>query len=164
MYRYSNFWERAVNHFKTPEFIACLYDYLNNIDLKEYNWKKNKPITNLYKEWKERCTPSEISHLYEICDENINKGEGEKIIKYTFEDYYKSYKLYCADNMVHKMLSKNVLIRNLKHHQLNSLAFVKRGGNYIKFIPKEIIYELIKKGNVVDDDIKSDTGDDSLIC
>ena len=38
------------NHFNEPKFIACLYDYFNNINIENVNWIKERPITQAYKD------------------------------------------------------------------------------------------------------------------
>lgn len=44
----TKFWINLINHFKSSEFIACLYDYLNNINIDNYDFRTNRPITEAY--------------------------------------------------------------------------------------------------------------------
>lgn len=41
----TSFWKSLIDHFNKPQFKACLYDYLNNIDITNYDFVGEKPIT-----------------------------------------------------------------------------------------------------------------------
>jgi hypothetical protein len=43
-----SFWSKLVTHFQKPEFIAALYDELNEMDIKDYEFIKNRPISEAY--------------------------------------------------------------------------------------------------------------------
>ena len=58
-------------HFNTPEFIACLYDFLNNMDISNVDWKNERPITNAYKEMAKLYIPVEAMFLQEKVNEEI---------------------------------------------------------------------------------------------
>lgn len=49
---YEEWWAKAHAHFKTPGFIASFYNYLNNIDLSNYNFKTERRgvLTETYRE------------------------------------------------------------------------------------------------------------------
>ena len=73
------FWEKLNNHFNSNEFIACLYDYFNNFDLSKTNWKKERPITEAYKNMCRLYNPVEALFF----DDYINFQSNEQN-KYNF--------------------------------------------------------------------------------
>jgi hypothetical protein len=59
----TDFWKSLINHFKKPEFISCLYDYLNDMDIDGFDWKNKRPITKAYLQMCKLYVPAEILFL-----------------------------------------------------------------------------------------------------
>jgi hypothetical protein len=59
----TTFWTNTVAHFKNPKFIACLYDYLNDMDIEGYDWRTKRPITEAYLQMARSYTPDIILFL-----------------------------------------------------------------------------------------------------
>jgi hypothetical protein len=53
------FWKKLIEHFNKPEFIACLYNYLNTIDIANWDFKKERPVTKAYLDMCKSFTPIE---------------------------------------------------------------------------------------------------------
>jgi len=76
----SAFWKQLVSHFNRPDFIACLYDYLNTIDLSTTDWRSERPITKSYLDMCKLYVPTEALFLEhqivrELHLQNLTEGE-----------------------------------------------------------------------------------------
>jgi hypothetical protein len=80
----NTFWDRFHETIYKPEFIAALYNYLNNIDLNNWDYK-DFPKTTAYNQMKSLYIPSEMLFLIDT----IVKVKKDVKIKGTklFEDY-----------------------------------------------------------------------------
>jgi len=64
----TQFWMQLVGHFNRPEFIACLYDCLNELDLTNTDWRVERPITKAYMDMCRLYIPTEVLFLEnKIC-------------------------------------------------------------------------------------------------
>jgi hypothetical protein len=52
-----SFWVKMVQHFKKPEFLSALYEELNEMNIKDYAFIKNRPITEDYLEMCKQFVP-----------------------------------------------------------------------------------------------------------
>jgi hypothetical protein len=59
----TQFWTKLIAHFKRPEVIACIYDYLMEQDIKDYDWRANRPITKAYIQMCKNFIPAEVLFL-----------------------------------------------------------------------------------------------------
>ena len=59
----TKFWEKLIAHFKNPQFIACLYDDLNELDLSNTDWRTERPITPAYLQMCKLYVPVEVLFL-----------------------------------------------------------------------------------------------------
>ena len=64
----TQFWTALVAHFNKPEFIACLYDYFNALDI-NVDWRTKRPITQAYKDMCKLYVPVEALFM----EDYINK-------------------------------------------------------------------------------------------
>jgi hypothetical protein len=107
-----NYWSNIKKHFNSNEFIACLYNYLNTLDISKTDWRSERPITNAYKEMirlyspvealfledyinKSKCVFNENDLDIEVNEkkEEIINGETIKLNKFCEE-----YNKYCNNN------------------------------------------------------------------
>ena len=72
----TNFWKALVGHFTKPEFISCLYDYLNDMDIDGYDWRTKRPITKAYLQMCKLYVPAEILFLESKLVGLINSDAG----------------------------------------------------------------------------------------
>tara|TARA_R110002126_G_scaffold142971_2_gene289130 strand:+ start:58 stop:2649 length:2592 start_codon:yes stop_codon:yes gene_type:complete len=72
----TNFWKALVGHFNSPEFIACLYDYLNDMDIENFDWRTKRPITKAYLQMCKLYVPAEILFLENKMNTLLNSDAG----------------------------------------------------------------------------------------
>jgi hypothetical protein len=72
----SAFWTALTDYFKKPEFIACLYDYLNEMDISKVDWRKERPITETYKKMQKASVPKEVLFLTNYILTKLQKKKG----------------------------------------------------------------------------------------
>lgn len=75
------FWERTYNYFRTPEFVACLYDYFNNMDVSTWDYK-NSPMTEAFKKLCRSVIPNECLFLEKYVEGELYN----EIDSYSFDD------------------------------------------------------------------------------
>jgi len=59
----TQFWTGLIAFFKKPEVIACIYEYLMEQDIKDYDWRANRPITKAYIQMCKNFIPAEVLFL-----------------------------------------------------------------------------------------------------
>jgi hypothetical protein len=59
----TKFWKMLVEHFNKPEFSAALYDYLNELDISNTDWRVERPITKAYMDMCKLYVPVEVLFL-----------------------------------------------------------------------------------------------------
>jgi hypothetical protein len=58
----TDFWKKMIKHFKRPDFVACLYEFLNERDISNFSTSK-RPITNAYIQMCKLYVPIEVLFL-----------------------------------------------------------------------------------------------------
>jgi hypothetical protein len=63
------FWTKLVAHLMKPEFIRCLYDYLNGLDVSKVDWKRERKanLGQAYKELAALYSPVEALYFAELA-------------------------------------------------------------------------------------------------
>ena len=74
----TEFWMKIIAHFKRPDFIACLYDDLNDVDLSETDWKSERPITEAYLQMCKLYVPLEALFLENRIQKALEEDENMK--------------------------------------------------------------------------------------
>lgn len=152
----ASFWKYCADHFKKPEFIACLYDFFNERDISTYDFKNNKPVTELYKEWKNLYLPLEICFIKEYLNDLIHvKNLGLVAHKVKGLEFYKEYCEHCCVAGYCKNganISIKMFYANIQQYDLKTLDRPSEHGAHVfKFIPNNLYDELIKKQFIVDE-------------
>lgn len=171
----SIFWDKLVNHFNCNEFIACLYDYLNSIDINNYNWRLHRPITQEYKNMCRLYIPTEALfleyYINRLKDEkendfithNIQKKDDFELIQ--LNHMCNEYNEYCKKNGFIKNDINMINIKKFRCLIENLEAPIKvyktMGLNKIKFNCDEIM-GFLKSKNYIDID-EDDIIEDNLI-
>ena len=177
----SIFWKKLYEHFNKNEFIACLYDYLNNINIENYNWMKYRPITEEYKNMRRLYSPVEalfLEHYITILklerndrfleDNNFNKKKDD-YEKITLSTLCRIYNEFCKNN---GFIKNDVNIVNIKkfRSQLESLnapihIYKSNGITTSKFNCDELITFLKLKNyiDVNDDEIIDNNIEEEII-
>ena len=70
------FWRRLASHFRRPEFVRCLYDHLNSIDVSAVDWKAERKanLTSSYYGLAAMYSPIEALFFEELV-QNIRRGK-----------------------------------------------------------------------------------------
>ena len=70
------FWRRLASHFRRPEFVRCLYDHLNSIDVSAVDWKAERKanLTSSYYGLAALYSPLEALFFEELV-QNIRRGK-----------------------------------------------------------------------------------------
>jgi len=55
----AKFWSQLYGHFRKPEFMRALYQWFMEFNVENYNWIKNRPLTEAYKEMCNLYSPVE---------------------------------------------------------------------------------------------------------
>ena len=82
-----DFWRRVAAHFRSPVFIRCLYDYLNEMDVETINWKSEREacLTKSYYDMLKLYVPSEVFYfeeMYNKIEDNSITSWGNEYTKY----------------------------------------------------------------------------------
>jgi hypothetical protein len=150
------FWTNLLAHFKKPEFIACLYDYLNGLDISKVDWKNERPITEAYKQMCKLYVPIEAlffeyyADKHKGCIVDIPKGSTwETQFNPRNKDVYDDYVKFCKANGFSNDIRFVACIKNF-NNRCEELEIPHRvqkssGNNEFRFTPKELYDFLIKK-------------------
>lgn len=171
----TKFWTQLITFFKRPEVIACIYDYLMERNLKDYDWRAKRPITKAYIQMCKNFVPAEVLYLEEKCREilyhdgefvpNIAEPQGDGEVKERwepqvekdgimgtnlyneFDEFAKKYGLYRGKDTA-KASIRNFYSK-LRELGLESLENVKISNQeWWKFNATNLLTELKQKGLV----------------
>jgi len=165
----TTFWKKLVAHLKKPEFIACLYEDLNSIDLNKIKWKESRPITKAYLDMCKLYVPVEAMFLESWIEEHIENNLNSKLsdeeyisnkIEITTVDFYEKYKDYCrkfgyiTDKSYQATLVKftsRLLELDLEiHRQKTKITSVFR------FTPKYVLKTMEERNWIIKNELKID--------
>lgn len=148
----TKFWNGLIEHFNKPEFIACLYEYLNNTNLSNWKWKEERPITEAYKVMCKLYSPVEalfFEYFVEILkpkmldDDNrlIEEEEWTTEISKPNKEVYDEYVKFCKSNGFtnEKTYQPSISKFNNKLVELNiPHKIIKSGITTFRYTPNEI--------------------------
>lgn len=177
--KYSNkFWTNLYNHLRNPETMRSLYQFFMSIDLKNYDWRKKRPITKAYKNMCNLYSPIEALFLEEFIsqkqwedDEHDIKFDeecdDELIIE--FAVLFKKYEKFCKENRFLKDETKAVNTRSFKSRlitlEIPFTTIKKHGGvNCFKLQIDNIYNHIDKRGWIngwKNEDVESNNNIDS---
>jgi hypothetical protein len=157
------FWTKVLEHFKKPEFIACLYDYLNTMDISKVDWRSERPITEAYKQMCKLYVPIEALFFEDYCNNSRGclipakddipahfEGSTFNIEKNPLnKEIYDAYVIFCKSNGFanDKRFTASISNFNSRCEEIEIPHKVKKTNGYNEFIftPKEVYNYLIKK-------------------
>ena len=153
------FWTNLLAHFKKPEFIACLYNYFNDLDISKVDWKNERPITEAYKQMCKLYVPIEALFFEEYANKNRgclvdDKGEPqgttwEKEFTPRNKEVYDEYVKFSKANGFSNDIRFVACIKNFNNRceelEIPHKVIKSHGNNEFRFTPKEIYDFLIKK-------------------
>ena len=93
----SAFWQKLDNHFKNPQFIACLYDELNEMDISNVDWRKDRPITETYLALMKQSVPKEVLFMTSFLN-GYDKTEMKVEQTIKGKQFYDAFVAYAEDN------------------------------------------------------------------
>ena len=154
--RPTKFWTMLYNYLRTPETMTALYQYFMSFDLKYFDWIKNRPVTQAYKEMCSLYSPIEaiffeefrcLERWNEICDNDFTKDDA---IKITFSLLFEMFEKFCKKNRFLKDETKACSIRTFVNRLVGlelPLNRVKSDGvNCFVFVPEEVYKFIDNKG------------------
>lgn len=180
----TNFWKQLVAHFNRPDFMACLYDYLNEIDINEFDWKTNRPITKAYIQMCKLYVPTEVLFMEHKLVDAIQRDLSLKNTKdlkdtdYTSEkdtyendgitgvQLYKEYTDYCKTFGFYKdgSYQKNIKCFYSKLNELELPMIQKNPQNLATYyFTIDDVMKYMKERKWIDrsdDDIKCETANE----
>jgi hypothetical protein len=73
------FWTKLVAHLMKPEFIRCLYDYLNELDVSKVDWKRERKanLGQAYKELAALYSPVAALYFEELAQQVKHRWNGQ---------------------------------------------------------------------------------------
>jgi hypothetical protein len=149
------FWEKLVQYFQNPKFIACLYDDLNSIKLDGIKWKETRPITKAYLEMCKLYVPVEALFLEDYIDKKLyNDDDDENVDNYDKEidvnttDLYSFYTSYCQNYgfINDKTYQPNITKFNGRLQELDLQIIRQKTSTttVFRFTPKKV-YKIMEK-------------------
>lgn len=156
----SNFWSQVIKRFSSKEFIACLYKYLNEINISTWKFHE-KPITKAFKDMAFRNIPDHIKFVEQyinkiiydkktcFIDEKINNSN-HKISVNKFFDSYISYLSRANPQIVNSISLKKFSCDISEDKDLQFTKKREGSGNYYYFVPSKVI-ESLKNKNLLED-------------
>lgn len=152
----TTFWTKLVAHFSRPDFIACLYDYFNTLDITKVNWKSDRPITDAYKEMCKLYTPVEALFFDEyLVKFKLTDKWDKDITDIKAFDLYKQYIEFLQNtgyinersyqSTIQKFNAKLVELEFPHQHKKNSY-------DYLHFKPSAIYNHLLRKNWILKDE------------
>jgi len=164
------FWTKLLEHFKKPEFIACLYDYFNELDISKVDWRSERPITEAYRQMCKLYVPIEALFFEDYVNKHrgllieepdpLDEGLQNQVEEYQGakweveqnprnKEVYDDYVRFCKSagfsndkRMVASIPTFNNRCEELEipHRQIKS-----NGNNEFRYTPKDIYNHLLKK-------------------
>ena len=149
----TQFWRALKEHFNRPEFISCLYDYFNTLDIEKVDWRTERPITKAYRDMCKLYSPVEalffeeylnqFQQNYEITEKNEDWiTEQKPLLKSVYDEYVR----FCKSSGFTSEKSYQPNISKF-HNRLTELEIPYRmiqsnGYRELRFIPNDIIKHL----------------------
>jgi hypothetical protein len=143
-------WANLYNHFRKPVFMATLHTYYMGLDLNEFDWIKERPITKAYRDMCSLYVPTEALFFADYIENAkwivIDPHEDTPIVDKNIsidvkcQDLFDSYCFYCKINKFYGDKSPNSRAFGGKLLGLNLPLYKHKGWdtNYWRFIPNEI--------------------------
>jgi hypothetical protein len=158
----TKFWTGLLAHFNRPEFIACLYNYFNTLNVDNIDWRSERPITDAYKQMCRLYTPIEamffeeylqeykLPEIFEVGGVECNKpSKWDDDIRIRTKEIYEKYVQYCKQNGFSNDKRMNADIKSFisrcEELDLPISQTTTHGYKIFKFIPSEIISFLVQK-------------------
>jgi hypothetical protein len=150
----SKFWSQLYEHFRKPETMQALYQWFMSLDLVNFDWIKQRPITKAYKDMCNLYSPVEALFFEEFVDKAQweefgmdKKATCEMVIPMT--DMFDLYERFCKKNRFlkddTKATSSRAFISRLTDMEFPIFKYKAHGTNSFKFIPQEVYDYLDKK-------------------
>lgn len=148
----TSFWVMCINHFKRPDFMSALYDYFNELDISNFDFKSERPITTAYIQMCKLYVPVEVlfieNKIVKAYELNVLFQNSEKTTSFENEgvngvDLYEEYTDYCKKFGFYKDASfqKNIKVfyARLKELELPMLSKNPNGSKTFHFNCEEVL-------------------------
>jgi hypothetical protein len=149
----TEFWKKLVAHFNRPDFIACLYDYFNTMEIDDFDWRTERPITPAYLQMCKVFVPAEVLWLeYKISNAKKIDNQPNQEFKYFVDwkhegvsglELYNQYKDFCKQYGFHKDASyeksTKTFYAKLRELELPLIQTNPQGSTHFKFDYEEVL-------------------------
>ena len=148
----SGFWKKLYVVMNHPKFARSLYQKLNNIDLKDYDFSKERlnVLTDTYRDMMRKQLPPVVEFMIDYVEKYQILYDEE--IKGTTKELWSSYKKYLERNRPDSVKEKGFVgsrpnfISSFKELDI-PLRFVKvKGERGFKFIPSMVVAHMGARG------------------
>jgi hypothetical protein len=170
------FWKKLVEYFEKPEFLAALYDDFNEMKIDDYEFIKNRPITEAYLEMCKQFVPTialfieyyidtlqfnrENKAISTIPIYNTNSVLKENCINYRKEIIevgtilYQMYTSWSKEMGFIKDREPNIknFYSSIVESGLPIQKYKSDGMRCLKFIPENVYKNLLSKKWIIDDE------------
>ena len=174
------FWRRLASHFRRPEFVRCLYDHLNSIDVSAVDWKAERKanLTSSYYGLAALYSPLEALFFEELV-QNIRRGKlpmhmtpypEHKPVAWWRPATFRKYFLYMwmqdwasqhGHNQRMKPSSKKFYNTVLEGLDLPVKPVKRDGYDCLEFTPKTVHEHIAERRWIEDDGSAGEGGEDS---
>lgn len=166
--KYEDFWGKMYKIMDRPEFAASFYYYLNNIDVDNYKWKRErkKVLTETYRDMVRKQLPPVVDFVIDFLDKYDNKIDCEmSSCEYKIDEsqLWNDYKRWQRKNRPDSTKDNGYIgtKRNFKSSfkELDiPLTFYRSDGICrVRFIPDECRFKLCSKGWIENEFIEEES-------
>lgn len=143
------FWTALYKHFRTKEFTSSLYQWFMSMDLTDFDWSKERPITKAYREMCNLYCPVEALFFEEYVDKSMWKEHEDFETKSSTDEItvpkselFTQYEQFCKRNRFLKDDTKATSSRTFGSRiielELPTSRIKYCGIDSIRFVPQEV--------------------------
>jgi len=149
-----SFWSRCIEHFKQPEFMQALYQYYTEgIDNTNFDWAKERPITEEYRKMCDKFQPIEVLYLADYIETERWKQYGiekerDEMLDIGTMDLFNEYEEFKKNNRFTRSdgsaTSTRAFNSRLEELDLPIEKLKTMGKMFYRMCPK-VVYEIMEE-------------------
>jgi len=173
----ARFWTDLKKHLRSPNFMRALYQWLMKFNVTDYNWIKNRPLTEAYKEMCNLYSPVEALFFEDLYlskgwhsadDEDSPKTTGDDMIKIPIAELYSKYEVFAKKHRFMKdsagMASSRSFVSKIIELDFPLIRTRTMTDKTLSFVPKEMLEHAIARQWLMgyEAEVKEITDDDKV--